>query len=67
MPSTDRIELLIQAGVASSREAFSHEALHVIQKLSDEEFNGLLTMRQKIYQNNHDHGERCDHFICECI
>jgi hypothetical protein len=50
MPSENRLQQLVDAGVADNPGAFSKEAKQVIQSLSDEEFAALLSIRQKIGQ-----------------
>jgi hypothetical protein len=50
MPGDDRIQQLIDAGVAASRSDFSKEAEKVIKALTDEEFNCLLSTRAKVFQ-----------------
>lgn len=44
----NRIQELIEAGVAANPDAFSGNAKKVIDKLSDEEFNSLLVIRREI-------------------
>jgi hypothetical protein len=51
MPSSEnRIQQLIDAGVADSPSDFSQNAKQLINALSDDEFNCLLTTREKVLQ-----------------
>jgi hypothetical protein len=60
-----RIAVLIKAGVASDPSDFSPEAKKVIEELTDEEFNALLSMREKISQlNGRTALEQFDRIVC---
>lgn len=53
MPSSEnRIHQLIDAGVAGSPSDFSQDARQLINALSDDEFNCLLSTRAKVLQLN---------------
>ena len=63
----NRIQQLIDAGVAGSPSDFSSGARHVIQSLSDDEFAHLLSIRAKVYLENNEHGTDFDHCVTEAI
>jgi predicted oxidoreductase (fatty acid repression mutant protein) len=61
----NRIQQLIDAGVAENPSAFTHQARQVIQALSEEEFDHLLAIRAKVIAGGH--GNIFDHCITEAI
>jgi hypothetical protein len=61
----NRIQQLIDAGVAESPSDFTQAARQVIQALSEDEFNHLLAIRAKVHAGGH--GESFDHCITLAI
>ncbi len=61
----NRIQQLIEAGVAGSPSEFTNEARKIIQELSEEEFLHLLAIRAKVIAGGH--GDIFDHCITEAI
>jgi hypothetical protein len=65
--SENRIQRLVEAGVAENAGAFSTQAKKVIGGLSDEEFNCILTIRRQVIavvsQEDKDHFDHCWSFI----
>jgi hypothetical protein len=49
MPTGNRLQQLIDAGVTEKVSDFSNDAKQVINALSEDEFNCLLTIRDKIH------------------
>lgn len=65
---SDRIQQLIDAGVAKDRSAFSSSSQKLIASLSDDEFNCLLSLRTKILANNGESGQQeFDKIVCVVI
>ena len=63
----NRIQILVEAGVVASPADFSSNAKRVIQRLSDTEFNSVLTIRKQIIsiagQEALDAYDKCFSFI----
>jgi hypothetical protein len=63
--SEHRIQQLIAAGVAERSSDFTKEARQVINDLSDDEFNSILSIRDKIYaEGGQPAGHHYDTFVC---
>lgn len=61
----NRIELLKALGVTT---AFSEEATRVIELLSEEEFNHILSVRAKVFYTGGEAArDKYDHCICEVV
>lgn len=63
MPSRNRLQILVDQGVADSIGDFSNTSKQVINDMTDEEFDSLLSIRDRIFQRGHeaarDEYDRC--------
>lgn len=66
--SQNRLQQLIDAGVAERVSDFSEDAKHVINAMSDDEFECLLSTRAKVFARGGETlREEFDHCVTLCI
>ena len=65
--SESRIQQLIDAGVATNAKDFSADSTNLINSISDDEFNCLLSIRSKISEKGGLAAGEYDKFLCIVI
>jgi hypothetical protein len=66
--SQNRLQQLIDAGVAEQVSDFSNDAKHVINAMSEDEFSSLLSTRAKVFERGGQAlRETFDHCVTLCI
>lgn len=68
MPSGNRLQQLVDLGVANSVGDFSNTAKYVINEMTDEEFSSLLSVRDKVFGRGEEPArDEYDHCVTEVV